>query len=234
MPPRRAVLFNPPADSEASLWRYMDFTRFVSLLDTGALWFCRADRLFDPFEAALPPDGSTRASRERRQALRRRLMSETVISSWHLNEVESEAMWRLYAGGQGLAVRSRFSKLERAVRRAAAGFDALFVGAVRYIDYRHARMPNGDKMWPFIHKRLSFEHEREVRVVARRRRRGRGAVSFPAGGYSVRVDLHGLIDAVYLAPDVEPWFERTVRAATRRFGWRFRVKRSALEAAPVD
>jgi hypothetical protein len=231
MPGRRAAVFNPPPDAEAALWRYMDFTRFVSLLDTGALWFCRADRLFDPFEAALPLDGEGKAARERRQRLRRRLMSETVISSWHLNEVESEAMWRLYAGGQGLAVRSRFSKLERAMRRAAAGFDELFVGAVRYIDYTSARMPRGDTLWPFIHKRESFEHEREVRVVAQRR--GRGRTSFPAGGYSVRVDLHRLIDAVYLAPDVEPWFERTVRAATRRFGWRFRVERSALEAAPV-
>ena len=32
--------------SDAMLWRYMDFTKFVSLLDTAsALFFARADKL---------------------------------------------------------------------------------------------------------------------------------------------------------------------------------------------
>ena len=36
--------FNPPSDN-ATLWRYMDFTKFVSLLDKSALFFVRADKL---------------------------------------------------------------------------------------------------------------------------------------------------------------------------------------------
>ena len=35
----------PPGD--ALLWRYMDFTKFVSLLDTSSLFFSRADLLGD-------------------------------------------------------------------------------------------------------------------------------------------------------------------------------------------
>ena len=34
----------PPPDN-AVLWRYMDFTKFVSLLDKQALFFARADKL---------------------------------------------------------------------------------------------------------------------------------------------------------------------------------------------
>lgn len=35
------------------VWRYMDFTKFVSLLDKRELWFTRADELNDPFEGTL-------------------------------------------------------------------------------------------------------------------------------------------------------------------------------------
>ena len=37
---------------DSVLWRYMDFTKFVSILDKRALFFSRADKLGDPFEGA--------------------------------------------------------------------------------------------------------------------------------------------------------------------------------------
>ena len=43
--------FSPPPD-DAVLWRYMDFTKFVSFLDKSSLFFARADKLGDPFEGA--------------------------------------------------------------------------------------------------------------------------------------------------------------------------------------
>ena len=43
--------FTPPS-SDAILWRYMDFTKFVSLLEKQALFFPRADKLGDPFEGS--------------------------------------------------------------------------------------------------------------------------------------------------------------------------------------
>ena len=38
--------------SDAKLWRYMDFTKFVAMLNNKALYFCRLDHLGDPFEGA--------------------------------------------------------------------------------------------------------------------------------------------------------------------------------------
>ena len=45
--------FSPP-EPGAVLWRYMDFTKFVSLLDTQSLYLARADQLSDPFEGSFP------------------------------------------------------------------------------------------------------------------------------------------------------------------------------------
>ncbi len=45
-----AFFNSPPMD--AVLWKYLDFTKFVSLLDKNTLFFVRADKLGDPFEGS--------------------------------------------------------------------------------------------------------------------------------------------------------------------------------------
>jgi hypothetical protein len=51
MPASEHPVFLPPDDPGAQIWRYMDFTKFVSMLDNGGVFFCRADKLGDKFEA---------------------------------------------------------------------------------------------------------------------------------------------------------------------------------------
>ena len=46
----------PVEDENTTIWRYMDFTKFVSLLDKKKLFLCRADKLEDSFEGSLPLD----------------------------------------------------------------------------------------------------------------------------------------------------------------------------------
>jgi hypothetical protein len=43
----------PPA--ETRVWRYMDFVKFVAMLEHGGLYFSRADLLDDPFEGTFTP-----------------------------------------------------------------------------------------------------------------------------------------------------------------------------------
>ena len=38
-----------PAD-DTPLWRYLDFARFMALLDSASLWFARADTFTDQYE----------------------------------------------------------------------------------------------------------------------------------------------------------------------------------------
>jgi hypothetical protein len=163
------------APDDAPLWRYMDFTKFVSLLDRGALYFARADQLGDPFEGSYPAANQPmRAQWAREQGLpddafedlelARRIQPQLhYISAWHLNEVESAAMWSLYLRtGEGIAIRSTFKRLCDSM---AADPHVIYVGLVGYLDYDTTPIPEGNMFWPFVHKRLSFEHEREVRAV---------------------------------------------------------------------
>jgi hypothetical protein len=61
-----------PSDPDVKVWRYMDFAKYVSMLETGALWFTRADKLGESFEDKLgdPFEGTIAgATRERNREM---------------------------------------------------------------------------------------------------------------------------------------------------------------------
>jgi hypothetical protein len=44
--------FIAPKNANSKIWKYMDFTKFVSLLEKKSLYFSRIDKLGDPFEGS--------------------------------------------------------------------------------------------------------------------------------------------------------------------------------------
>src|SRR5262249_11707801 len=154
----------------------------------------------------------------------------SIVSCWHMNAVESMAMWRLYlTGREGIAVRSTFERFVSAF----APFDGqdkghnadgterelrINAGIVHYVDYDGDTPLNVPRI---LLKRRSFEHERELRAVAVDRSwgnsprfgpDGRVLTRFGSGGDSIPVDLAALIAAVYVAPEAKPWFKKLIEA----------------------
>ena len=73
-------------------------------------------------------------------------------------------MWDLYIKGtEGVAIQSTFRSLTESFSLHAD--DSIFVGEVSYIDYENDWMPEGNLFYAFMHKRKSFEHERELRAL---------------------------------------------------------------------
>ena len=103
---------------EASLWRYMDFARFASILDRKAVYFARADEFNDPFEGSLSRWNAARKPRLTEHLVPqdiqekvkiRSLPQFTFISCWHKRDYESDAMWKLYSREfDGIAVKTDF------------------------------------------------------------------------------------------------------------------------------
>jgi hypothetical protein len=84
------------------------------------------------------------------------------LNCWHLSEYESAAMWDIYQReGRGVAVRSTWGELKSSLqtRKSITG------GKVSYVDYSGFKVTGTNTFDPFRFKRLSFEHEREVRLV---------------------------------------------------------------------
>lgn len=169
----RHPCFPQPSDASARVWRYMDLPKFIWLLKSSRLYLSRLDRLGDPYEGSLTPKTIEGIDLFLRQhgaketwngmsKLYRRNQATTYVSCWHMNPQESEAMWRLYCGEpHGVAIQTTYQHLIEAVESE----HEIYVGCVKYIDYEREWFPDANAFHPVMHKRLSFEHEREVRLV---------------------------------------------------------------------
>lgn len=236
-----------PRDIQVSVWRYLDFTKYVSLLDARALFLPRADLLGDPFEGTfgkgIPPTEPIETSggrksfvaapKDHRDELRemfRQWRSRTYVSCWHVNEFESAAMWRLYAStNEAVAIRTTYASLREALPKEA------IIGLVQYIDYASEWVPDTNAIWPFFFKRKSFEHEREVRIVLQDTGHRTAIPLQPNedGGKLIPLELGSVVRAVVVAPTSPAWFRHIVSNVTTRYGYAFPVSQSTMDEEPL-
>lgn len=235
----RHPAFRPPDDPDAMIWRYLDFAKFVWLLDQRRLTMPHCKLMEDPFEGSTPlaqieqmeAKGGRDVERLRRLAAEFR--KGYFVSAWHMNDVESEAMWKLFsASTNAVALRSTFRRLREALPPFVG------VGRVRYIDYGSETLPDLDLFQWIMHKRKSFAHEREVRAVA--------SLHAPddCGGREIRdqcdeagyypaIDIPALVESVHVHPLAERWFVDLVRRVVAKYGFDLPIHRSDLAAKPL-
>lgn len=267
MPFKEHSEFEPPQNSNAKIWRYMDFTKFISTLEKSALYFSRLDKLskFDPFEGyythedirtedtpfdqLLPSlkkeikteevyrilQNSYKADRDSVKKNR----ATTFVNSWHVQEYESAAMWKLYLkSDEGVAIQSTYRLLTESFQNYKEY--EIHIGLINYIDYERDGVPKGNILSPFMYKRKSFEHEKELRALIWTPQHGRNDMINPehniyknVSGLNVPVDLDVLIEKIHLAPSAPDWILELVKAVTKRYGLVKEVVRSSLDATPL-
>jgi hypothetical protein len=240
------------AERDAMIWRYMDFTKFAALLDSNGLFFPRADHLSDRWEGAYT-QGHLRRRRsmledltgtqtenvmEDLSRIHRSLLLHTFVSCWHLNDVESAAMWQLYAShGEGIVVQSTFARLVDSFQDSHSSMWDVYVGKVRYLDYEREGFSEGNNYLPFLHKRSSFEHEHELRAIIRPIFPGTASPLTGAtpsvDGLIVNIDLRLLIQNIYVAPTSPGWFTSLVERIARKYGVDAPIKQSDLQQDPT-
>lgn len=240
-----------------SVWRYMDFAKYVSMLSQGGLYFSRIETLEDRFEGAVglasrqtvwdnfylnffrkaittPPPGyplpefseAHVQSEAERLLLDFKTLSEKVrrnfVNCWHANDIESEALWRLYCPPPttGVAILSNVGKLWDAI----SADNKAIVGRIHYVYFKEAFTPHGrDRIFC---KRLSLNHEREVRVVLD------GEDDDINKGRILSCNLNELVSSVIVSPFASPWFFNVVKETTQKFGFSFNITQSELLNEP--
>lgn len=148
-------------------------------------------------------------------------------------------MWRLYMRDHGIAIVTSYERMKVAIQ----GDDDVFVGFVTYVDYDNDWIAEGNMFSPFMHKRRSFEHEREVRGIIVRMPSIPNPVSegemmldpsyVPPNGLAVTTDIAQLVEVVRVAPEAPAWFAEAVKDLTQRYGYDFPVQQSELGGEPV-
>ena len=175
---------------------------------------------------------------------------ETIcVNCWHVSQHESSAMWQLYVPErEGVAVVSSFKCLCDSFAELP---NDVHIGLVGYLDYQkdELHMPDalhpavGNALHPLLHKRLGFEHERELRAMTY------DIGSLPESmleqlnlqdrllertdkGVFVPTEFATLVQQVYIVPSALDGVENKVKQVMKHYGVKTPVIPSELDRGP--
>lgn len=254
--------FSQPKDNHVPIWRYMDFVKYVAMLSSGSLYFSRADKLGDPFEGSLTIKEYQAIKKRAEEAESagtlpkfwrgkyfevlmhawRSSPKQNYALCWHMNSGESEAMWKIYiASNLGVAIRSNYQTLVDALPSTyePKEYRGPFVGKINYIDYEKETFENMNIFYSILHKRLSFEHERECRAIIWKCGNHKGPDPLPltvlennSAGILIKAPLNDLIQKVVVSPNAPSWFIEVVKNTSEKFGYNFNITSSEQSLQP--
>jgi hypothetical protein len=240
-----------PESDDAEIWRFMPFDRFLELMETGELYFCRADKFEDEHEG-LPTEEYARQvcthmgpGYDLDNSIGHLVQQKgaAFISCWYLFDHETAKMWGNYARN-GVAICSRYGLLKAALK--ALPEERTMVGLVRY-SLEHV----GWNVLRFITtKRPEFAAEREVRALIwkpewagqmrhvdmNNKFHRKPLTELPPHvlrGLRRAVNLQALIEGVVMSPEASPgMFEEIKRLVTSKLGTTIEVKQSTFAHYP--
>lgn len=235
--------FPQPDDPSVRVWRYLDLAKFVWLLENKKLYLSRLDLLNDPHEGSIPkfqanqlhaelvyhamqpinsdspelsqsPISHATNILEQFKSTKKYLRKTFYVNCWHLNNSESEAMWRLYCpNNSGVAIQTTYKKLAES----ALVEPYRYIGCVTYLDYDSQGFPTDNLYHPIMHKRLSFAHEKEVRLVISKMPENWGtSQEFSVQGISIDWPLESIVDAIYVNPYAPDYYHDVVRTIVNK------------------
>ena len=219
-----------PEDPDTIVWKYLDLSKFLDLLMSQKLFMSRSDKFEDQYEGTFSEptfDEIRKLSIDNPDFLHyyKSHREKVAISSWHINEYESFAMWQIFTqNSEGLAIQSTIGRLQNALQP-ETNFDQ-HIGEVNYIDYKKEYIPFDDMFFPFLFKRKSFQYEREVRIITDI---AENNITINEG-LKINVDINQLIEKIYIHPKSENWYKNLVIQLVKQLGFDFTIEKSDLES----
>ncbi|MFL9843803.1 DUF2971 domain-containing protein [Flavobacterium rhizosphaerae] len=212
------------------VWKYLDLSKFLDLLLCRQLFMSRSDKFEDQYEGTFsePTYEELKKISENNPKFLDNYKSHrknVVISSWHINEYESYAMWQIFTKNQeGLAIQSTIGRLQEALKP-ETNYEQ-HIGEVEYIDYKKEYIPFDNNFFPFLFKRKSFQYEREVRIIS-----DLSSHKLTINeGLKTAVDINQLIEKIYIHPKSQNWYKNLVIQLMAQLGFDFSVEKSDLES----
>lgn len=197
---------NNQITNDTVIWRYMNLTKFMSLIYSKSLWFTSIERLQqdDPYEGTFTPieqylnNATIYASdRERRYAHeknkeREKLNASTFVNCWHIHTIEKAPLWKIYApNGEGVVIESTYGELTDVLQNSIERdnkISSFCVIPVKYISHDESEYRFGEDHDPAKRKVNFYEYEREVRAIICHKE--------VKNGFLVPVDIRKLIKKI--------------------------------------
>jgi len=238
-------IFVAPEDENESIWRYIDLGKFIFLLDRKTLYFTRSDKFNDMFEGSyskfnIENRSSIYKDADKLVELIPKITKDSrkyiFINCWHMNQYESAAMWNIYSKtNESIAIQSTFKRLKDSLN---SNSKKIYIGKVNYADYNTEWIPEGNMLYPFLYKRKSFEHEKELRAIYFELPPAEKEIIYLNqealhDGIYVDIDINELIETIYISPLAEQWFYDLVKSIVRKYNYDFKIRKSDLSNSPV-
>lgn len=123
-------------------------------------------------------------------------------------------MWKLYCGSfGGVAIRTTYGKLVQSIEHDPY----LYIGKVTYIDYRSDGFPLNNTFNAVMHKRISFKHESEVRLVKTLPEHWSLQSGSGPTGLDVPWDFERVVEAVYVSPHAPEYYFNALKSILDKF-----------------
>lgn len=219
-----------PENPDTIVWKYLDLSKFLDLLMSQKLFMSRSDKFEDQYEGTFSEptfEEIKKLSIDNPDFLNyyKTHREKVAISSWHINEYESFAMWQIFTqNSEGLAIQSTIGRLQQSL--VTETNLKQYIGEVNYIDYKKEHIPFDDMFFPFLFKRKSFQYEREVRIISDV---GTSEIKINEG-LKISININQLIERIYIHPKSENWYKNLVIQLVKQLGFDFTIEKSDLES----
>lgn len=248
---RKKLLNSFQVLSEVKICRYMDFVKFMSILQNKSLYFSRADKFEDLEEGRVPKENLQQylnmygylmkdgkgffdnlTMEERKAKLLTRYTEQrvrTYISCWNKFESESYALWKIYAPNQGVCIQTTVGKLNRIIEP----YDGEIYKVVYLKDKDESihisvpRFENKKNVFDmnnenfFVLKKDAYSYENEIRALIYDGEEKEKCVEIQ--------DLSSFIERIYVSPFAEKWFVMLVRDICEKYNIKDCISKSDIQ-----
>ena len=247
--PHTKLEINNPDSS--IIWRYMDFEKFQNMIENESLFFCRADKLGEKWEAILPLETIKKFSLEEKEITssngniynliewhKSRELRSHLINCWHENNDESYEMWMTYAPNnnsintKSIVIQSTIGRLKDSFQEAE---ERIWIGEVKYVDHNILEPKNRifnigypNTLEAFFLKRKEFKQEQELRAVINKSFKEHKSEI----GINIKCNLNKLIVKIVLSPTSNEVLLSNVNKMINRYGFKLKVTKSELSKNP--
>jgi len=230
-------VFESP-DDNAIIWRYINFPKFFSMLESTSLHFSRVDRFSDEYEGSYPENlfddvkpltEKQKQSVENFKNVTKKLASSKMrVNCWNICDYESSNLWKTYVQNNGLAIQSTFKRFKESFAKTQ---EEVFIGKVKYIDYKKESFPDLNLFELVVHKWKFYESENELRSAIMIGTPGTKYVDFnnPPIILPIKSDLKTLIQKIVLFPGASNWIKDLIKSILKRYDHDFPVEFSMIK-----
>ncbi|EMJ86224.1 DUF2971 domain-containing protein [Leptospira meyeri] len=150
------------------------------------------------------------------------LISSIVVNCWHINDHESEGMWKIYAeSNKGIAIQTNFGSLYESINQDQK-IEHVTFGKVKYIDFLDKNLSQKDYLvegttsTPLL-KRTSYEHEKELRAFIIPSPKIREFYANDKKSIRVSINPNILIKNIYISPFAKESYISCIKTICKKY-----------------